>query len=762
MLLPLDHCYSLGEMAALWILSVASGLMTVVTKPSTLVSGTKATGTAIQLGWRAGFRAVLTGGALLVFLAVYHTLNATTAAAELPLKSRVWLTWCVAVAALLPGVFGGLLGGLLGRKLVSGRIPAVAPESPVSAPAAWMRPLSYGLLGLGLAGLASPLILFFRSPKAASPVAASHAPPPFHYTAPKALKTARLGQIRPAFTKTIAGVVDDAAMNLSPDGRLLVFCAGDPPSAAVTVFDLDRFQVLVRFPLPALPRSNVCWSPDLKRLACVVSSRPNDARLWVLDLTSRRAVELPRPANRDTPGGNLSWWAEKEIAFFPSDEEPLALNLDKLTLQPAKDSAFLLKLEADARQRWLEGPMAIIPYSAEWRFDLVTALGSSQPPPRREPGADWELRGGTFCALAHPGRPVSHGFRELPVKEGMRLFCTTDASKIIRVEQGQAQVSYMEVVPAPDCQFEVVMPMPFDEIQDSTLKRMVADHELCAFIHAPLVNPLNDKTVGPDQGRLKALVRLMEWKDHRAVFAVVTLVEPVEASDVISALHAWRAGRMAPHPVSEADWWASVKVLPNSSFAAMPDEVVLPALESPRLFELAADATELRVVKAKPRAVAPASPAPAAPLFPVPPSFSSPTLPPPAPQLDDAAVRAFVLEHHRKASDGDVDGLVRDYHSEVDFLNKGRLTQDAIRAEELKERARWRNSKEAVAGDIRVERSGAGWTAFYTLAFVSFGQSGEPHPGVADLTLDLIATPGGLRIVSQKAHARELPAGGKN
>lgn len=754
--LPLGQMYSLTAMGGLLIMALLAGFVTVLTQPAHLQSPSRAIGIGIQLGLRAGARAVVVGGALLTLLAALNVLAAFNAEAELQLKSRLWLTWLVAIAAVLPGVFVGLVGGALGARLVANRIATAVVAASTPADALWLRREFYGVVLLALAGLGCPLIVLNRAPIIdASPMAGS-LPLPFHYETPAALKTARLGQIQPAFTKTIDGVAEDAAMSLSPDGRLLAFCTNQSPPA-ITVFDLERFQPLCSFPVPAFPRSNLCWSPAMKRLACTLPSREKESRLWILDLPGKQAIELPRPRHRDTPDGELSWWTEKEVAFFPADEAPLVLDLVKLTLQPAADAAFLQAADAATRQRLLKGPAVTIPASQEWRLDVTTVLSSMVPPPRRQPEAPWHLRGGSLCALAHPTQPVAHGFPALPVREGMRLFCAPDGSKLIRIEDDRAEVTYMQVAEASACQFEVVMPVSVAEMHDAALQQQISTRELCALVYAPLVNPLNHQTVGPDHARVKALVRLLEWQGRRAVFATVTLVEAVTATDVISTLHTWQNGSLTPRPATGPDWWAAVNVLAESSLAAVPAGAVLSALETPLPLTLTPTAAALVVTQAEPRAVVPAA-APA-PLFPMPASPTALIIPGAAHELNDADVRAFVREHHRKASLGDVDGMTLDYHDRVDFLDKGQLTQDAIHAQEAQQRLHWPTSSEAIVGDIALEHAGAAWTAAYTIEFANATHAGESQRGQADLTLTVIATAGGLRITSQKASVHDVQSG---
>lgn len=753
--LPLGQVYSLTEMGGLLCTAVLGGFLTTLTKPSQLMSLKRAVGIAIHLGWRSGARAVLVGGALLILLQTFNVLGAFNAATELQLKSRLWMTWLVSIAALLPGVFCGLIGGVLGARM-SGSSIASAVNTP-SAPDApmWLRRLSYGLLLLACMGLASPLLFLVRAPRVDVPPLAvvKPVPVPFQYVTPVGINTAKLGQIQPAFMKRLEGIDSDAAISLSPDGKLLAFCDRSQKEPAITVFDLHAFKPVVSLKVPAFPQNCLAWSPDMKGLACTLLSRDGERHLWILDLSAKRAVELPRPRHRDTPGGDVFWWAAKEVAFFPEDDPALVLDLESLVLKPADESPFLQKADEATRKRWTNGPRLSVPATQSWRFDLATVLSSSEPPPRLQPDAPWQLRGGAICALSHPDHPIAYGFADLPVREGMHVLCASDASKIIRVENGRAEVTYMQLNEAPNCQLEVTMPVDFDSLKDGPLKQQLAAHAVCAFVYAPLVNPLTHQTVGPDYEHLKGLVRLLKWKERKAVFFTVNPGGSIDATDVISTLHTWVAGTLAVSNDEDwRGWWAPARVLAGKSLDSLSVPPDWKPVASPSLLSLEAYGTAFQVVKALPPPK-PAQPKPA--LVPVP---AVPT-PPPVPVMPvygDAEVKVFLLAHHAKASQGDVPGMVADYDEVVDFLDKGQVSRVSIQAEELQQRQKWPKSTEAVLDPVTVARSGAAWVADYTIEFHNENTTGEWLRGRADLNMTVAAGPAGLRIIAQKAKVHDV------
>lgn len=781
--LPLSQVYALTVMSGLLSLAVLASLLTVLTKPSHLISRSKATGIAVQLGCRSGIRAVLVGGAGLVFLVACHAFAAPTAAAEFNLKARLWLTWAVVVAALLPGVFGGLVGGILGAKVIAGRLPTTVEKPATSvAAASWLRPLSLGTLLLASAGLASPLLFLLRSPKVDPPAitASPHAPSPFLYETPPGIQSAKIGELQPAITKIIEGIRQEAPVSLSVDGRWLAYGDTTAGGPAIGVYDLNHFQKIASIQVPDYPQESLAWSPDFKSLACSLGNG-GDRRIWILRVAGAKSIALPRPPGRDTPGGELFWWQEHELVFFPTDEPPLVFDLAKLVLKPLGDSSFFTQLDAAAKHRWLEGPRTSLPSQKGWKLEVRTVIRSVVPPPRRKPDTDWAMFGDSILAMSHPDLPVSYGFDSLVVSEGSKVLCAADGSKVIRLGNGRAEVTYMKQAAAPPLHFEVSMPLADDAIQKPEWKQHVVDGEICVLVCAPLINPLNHQVVGPDFQQVRGIAQLVEWQGRRAVFVMQTYGRPIQSTDIATTLHAWADGRQTiwKQPVVK-DWWTAIQPVARELPKTLAD------LYMPTLLTLKADASPFAVVKAaerhRPAAMSSASPAA---LIPSPLSensiaaldadFSSAASPqgtPSVPGLSPAApitsapvtvdgVKEFIVAHHTKAAQGDVAGMAADYDQTVDFLDKGRLSRDAILAEETAQRQKWPRSSERILGPVVVSHEGGLWTASYTLEFYDENAAGEWHRGQVDLTMTMTSQIGVLIIISQKGRVHDVQSGSR-
>ena len=713
-------------------------------------------------------------------IATLNALGAGTAGLESVLKTRMWLVLAVSLAAILPAVLCGFVGGLFGSRLRM----AESPEQPLSddqKEIPWMRWTTFGVLIASLLGLLAPLLFVGRAAKVDLPAIteSDNTARLFHYETPPGIKSAKIGEIQPAITKMIEGVRQDSPMSLSADGSLLAY--GDTASSgpAIGVYDLNRFQKIASIKVPAYPLESLAWSPDQKSLACTIGDG-SDRRVWILRVADASSISLPRPPGRDTPGGELFWWQEQELAFFPTDEPPLVFDLEKLLLKPLDDSLFFAKLDAVAKRQWLEGPRTHLPSQKGWKLDVRTVIRSVTPPPRRKPETDWELFGDSICAMSHPDLPFSFGFDSLVVNEGTKVLCAQDGSKLIRLSKGRAEVVFMKMAAAPALHFEVAMPLADDAIKEEAWKQHVADGELCVLVCAPLINPLNHQVVGPDYRQVRGIAQLVEWKGRNAVFVLQTYGRPIQPTDIATTLHAWDEGHKTIwNETTINDWWTTIKPVSRE----LPDK--LADLYMPALLAFNSDASPFVVVKAteRPRPVPttqtsalPTSPHSQTP-FSTLGSFSeagstlgsfqptdalrgrlSDSAPAPSspPRVTEIEVKEFVLNHHRKASQGDVPGMIDDYDQTVDFLDKGRIPAVSIESEEKEHRQKWPKSSEQVIGFISVAGHSDVWTATYTLEFYNENAAGDWHKGRANLSVSMRVEGGELRITSQRAKVYDL------
>jgi len=551
-----------------------------------------------------------------------------------------------------------------------------------------------------------------------------------------------MGEIQPDFTRVIQDVQSACPVAMSPDGVMIAYGDSAGARTAVGVFDLHRFSIVSSIQLPSSPHGVLAWSPDQKSIACTIGEGQS-RRIWILKIGTSAAIELPRPPGRDVPNGELYWWQEHELAFFPDDEAPLAFDLEKLLLTSLVDSPHYKKLEETNQKKWMDGPRSEWPGQTGWRLGLRTLITSAIPPARRNPEAPWELSGLTIGAYEHPQLPLAYGIRSLKVDEGDRIFCSLDGSKVAHLRDGRIEVTFMKKAACPDLMIEVEMPQTPEEVASNGWSSRLESKELCLMICSPLKNPLNQAVVGPDFQNVHGLARLHEWKGRKAVFILPTYDGNIQPGDVASTLHSWYSGKMSEWKApGTLNWWSPIRFISS----LLPEKIG--EVELPQLLSFEQESTSLRVTKAveKPR------PTP-------PPKTPEPALAPPSPPpvvMTEQDVKAFLSEHHAKASRGDVAGMIADYDATVDFLDKGRIPVTEIETEERAHRQKWPKGSEQVLGTISVSEQTGTWSAAYTMEFYNENAAGEWHKGRADLVMSVRAEGRRFYITSQRAKVYDV------
>jgi hypothetical protein len=85
------------------------------------------------------------------------------------------------------------------------------------------------------------------------------------------------------------------------------------------------------------------------------------------------------------------------------------------------------------------------------------------------------------------------------------------------------------------------------------------DLRVSVFICAPMINPLNGKTVGPQRDHVKARAQLMPWGGKTAEIWVTDAYRDIDVGDVVADPHIWN--KDAPEVVTTplpADWFAVI------------------------------------------------------------------------------------------------------------------------------------------------------------------------------------------------------------
>ena len=506
------------HLASALVLCALAGAVCTMIQVRDLRTPSFAVGIGGRLGTRAGAICGIVSGGLITTAATLSNLDNVA-------STKVWLTMFVSWAAILPGVLCGFVGGAFCGEIMQSRVSAnFPPHIPIKIPG--IRLITIGLiLACGVATLSpfTAMALSFGSVASAKLPKSSQSSQAFHYQAPHGIASAQWGQFQPDVTKVVENVSSNTAISLSPDDRWFAYGERTASGAVINIFDLNTASIRSKIKLPSLPATCLSWSPDQKRLACVLGDTDSTRRVWILDPMTTKGIELPLPLEGDVPAGDIHWWHDNELAFFPTDESPLVLKLKSLRLVPAAKSPVLRNATADEKELWLEGPRLPQAGRANWEFGIQPIIQSIHPPPRRKANGAWSVNSFTACAHINTQLLISKGFGPLVVNEGDRVLCSSDGSKVIRVTNGQAIITYMRLVQQIGFQFSVTMPCTSDEISDSSWKESVEAQNLCVFVCQPMTNPLTDnEIVGPDYTKVRGVARLVSWNQHDAVFALVS------------------------------------------------------------------------------------------------------------------------------------------------------------------------------------------------------------------------------------------------
>jgi hypothetical protein len=341
-------------------------------------------------------------------------------------------------------------------------------------------------------------------------------------------------------------------------------------------------------------------------------------------------------------------------------------------------------------------------------------------------------------AIGNPALTISRVFPEVGLTDGISISSAKDGSKVVRIEDGKAEIFYFGLIPSEPTQFTVLMPTPKeDSAKGQTLAKALEGFTLCALVYSPMRNPLTNTIVGPDRERPLGLLRFNSWAGESATLWFAEMSSRVSQCDVVADVHQWIDGEFVVSPLlPDPFWWVPLGAgTAESSLppAAKPLETTANLTVSRREESLIAfGAAAATLTK-------PASP------------VSTPTgLEPPDSDPDESRIREFVVAHHDRASNDDLVGLGRDYADEVGFLGK-RKTRDEILAETRAYQAKWPTVSESIITPITVKRTGNDYQATYTVKFRTESADGEWSEGNNDLTLTLQIVNGTIEITRQTA-----------
>ncbi len=629
----------------------------------------------VRRGAWTGFFAVMVAAACLVFmtrmkLGGYASLRAIL----------------VAVASVMPAIMVGTFAAGGGAYLLRSRevpIPEPVPGAK-DLPRAARLTIRAGIFAALLAALASPLIP--ESPKVTQ-VAMSRATRevesvrplprprvPFKYTMPEALKTSLPVSWKVQTQRELDWIRPDHCLSFTKDERLLI---GLEVDGRILVQDLDTHDQW-RMPTLPYPVLQVSCSPDGQRLFVVMNADPR--RVGVVTITSGVFIPLPQPRKHAVPDCRISWWKDQGVVFLTDPKSPLMLDLETLEFDPAKLAEGEL-----ARINYELAPG--LPKNDRWAFSAGSLLTSAELP-EVEGTPEWRWNAAKQLMVSDLVHASSRIFREIEIDGSDRMIAVTHGSKFLRFRNQSLTAFYFDAGPVSPLRWKLTLPHGPDTMRENDLViGALPQGELSLLMYAPLINPLNQKTIGPDRDQPKAILHFLRWEGTEAEVWIESSMHPYSPGDVLADVHVPGAPPQLLAFEQPHHWWM---LAPEP----LPDATDVSKLPLRKDFTKRSEPTGEVQAKAsggvKPPDAGPASTA--------------------SEELDDIqkAVSTLVYGHHAAASTGRLQDVVSDYADRVDHFNNGMVDRDFIYKDEMKYHQRYKFVRERVTTAVAVTPIGSG------------------------------------------------------
>jgi hypothetical protein len=760
------------RLAALCVgVSAIAGMMTSFALPWSNLGADRMLGTAIRAGLVSGLISTLITSASILVVMTFRAFEAPTRAGDLYFRVLAWHALTVLIAVIFSSIPAGIAGSLVG---LASRMPGLAKpilgmffgtnqlalpgEERITSWPVWM---TRAIIAFSVLGILSPFLFFLLPPKtdqpsqpisppAEAPIALPQpsvpAPARFSYVEPKNFETAEAGQFSIFAREGLPRAIQDRPMVFSSDSKLFAYCpesSGKGPT--VTVWDLHAHKIIAVFRFPALP-TQLTWSPDSQKL--FYTSEGGVVRsMGVLNLQTQANTMLPYPKNRDLPGGSIAWLEQNLVSFYPPNDVPLSLDLNSLRLQPLEETESYKSADERTRKKYLAGLEFDMPKRLGWEMLLTPTIQAIYPAPRQQANKSWESQIYMTLSFRDAAHQVVQPISKIALEPGHLLLPSPDGTKLFHQSEHEVEMIYFTTEStSPPSLISVKMPLAHDQaMPPERLASFLDGHRLCAFVYAPLINPLTGKTVGPDRERVHALVRLLSWKDgDKAELWIAERYVECQSGDVVADFHTWNEGVMKPIiDWSDSRWWYALESGPHGNRRIVPNLAKAPALEM---------GWEVKLEKApyaficnepsrryfeKPQSI---TPVPEATQLP---TFSSPEKP------NQDGVRSFVRTHHRNASAGDVYRFADNYADRVVRFGKN-TTRNEIFNEETIYHEKWDKVEENILGDIIISGEREIFLVRYTVNFyTASSKTGRWMSGKSDITLSILPTKSGLKIFSE-------------
>jgi hypothetical protein len=552
--------------------------------------------------------------------------------------------------------------------------------------------------------------------------------PVFQYEVPRDFKSATAGEISIVSPKSFGRIEPGSPVVISGGSRFLAFQPATN-QGMVEVVDLHRAATVGRFS-PGGKVGSLSLSPDGKRLICDMPAE--FIRLVVIEIESGRITPLPLPKGRAMPAGELLWWEDTEVLVFPEGKPPVALNLDTLLISDADQSVRWSGLTKEKRGEVRQSGLAAFSGSS-WQPKKAVRLLTAELP-ETQGTAEWDMTTGNQWGLEDKLKPFINLSLDIPRGDADRVLMSPDHAKLVLVRNDALMVLYLGTTAKPPPAYSIEMRLKADACVDhEAIQKAMETRDLSAFVYAPMVNPLNGKVVGPDRAHIKAHLRFAKWDGDKAKVWAHTLFRAVASGDIVADLHVFSE--------QDGDLLAVEKKRPW--WTTLDDKSAEAAGEVPTNEELAKLKTASEARHPQPSSALPAAPVP-------------PANEPSSQNVNVKAIRDFVLAHHKKATEGNIAGMVADYADKVDHFQNGVVDRDFILKDEIAYHAKYIYVDEEVKGEIKTRDLPNGVVEVSYLLLVSWQKraDNELGGGEFDVTLEVGKADGRLQILKHRSTKR--------
>ena len=441
---------------------------------------------------------------------------------------------------------------------------------------------------------------------------------------------------------------------------------------------------------------------------------------------------LPQPKKYAVPDGPVSWWKENEVVFVPKSGPVVGLNLDRLEVYPIGLSPDeLAKLKRELRLDFAS--------NSQWAFGKGSVLTFAERP-EVEGTREWNWQSHPAIVLADLERASSRIFMAIIPSGGDVYFGVNDGSKLMQVRAGKLSVFYFERGAVPPLRWKIKMPSGPEQMKDpGMVQGALAKGQLSLLMYAPLVNPLNDKIVGPNRERPKAILRVLRWEGLEAEVWIEAGTEPYFAGDVFSDLHVPGDPPQLLASQVPIPWWVPVpEPLPDAT-----DPNLLPLRKDLEIQQEEYEKVEaqrqrkLEAIKASETGVSPEAPKPE--------QFEKQ----PSTVELEKSLRSFILTFHNYSSKGMLSEMVNCYANPVSY-NSLKMDRAPFLAGLKASREDYKNMREIVNGPIKIKSLNAErYEATYLLKLVyNKVNKVRVRNGEGAVKLIIAGTPGGWQITS--------------